>query len=187
MKLWPAKKLDSKAKDSSETAKVGTINRGALSTIASNKTLKIIAALLVIVGGAVLLGLWKHHHDYQVAHSPVNICSQEILKEAGGYLDISQTDKLKPVIDKIKNLKDYQKDPNCLNPIVTYYFYTNNYNDAQSNLDLLVARYDSKKGFSSDLGPKARSLDGLKADVAGLKQLKDKKYNGHVRTLEPPK
>jgi len=107
--------------------------------------------------------------------------SSPIYKDAVRYLDAGRTTKLKDVVNKIKNQEQYDKDPNCLYPVVSYYLFMHDADNARKNYDLLEKAYNSKKGFSKDYGPAVASLSSLKQRTENTeKQNADLDKNNNV-------
>lgn len=70
---------------------------------------------------------------------------------------------------KIKNIKGYNKDPNCLYFLVNYYLSKGDPNNASTYLKELEKVYNPKQGFSG-MFVQSLSLSTLKDEVNTLQQ-----------------
>lgn len=125
--------------------------------------LAFLLAFLLIVTGVL--------YYFRTNKTSAAVCtsSKSIMSEASKAITDSKVTELGVVADKIKALENYEKDPNCLNIIATYYINTSNYTDAKATMDKLALVYDPQKGFSKDLGPKAHTMVTLRQNVDALK------------------
>lgn len=72
----------------------------------------------------------------------------KIYDEAAAVLASEKKDQLQVIINKIQADPKYEKDPNCLYPVLVYSLNTMNVADAKTNKDKFVKVYDSKKGLA---------------------------------------
>ena len=98
-----------------------------------------------------------------------------ILYLASGQLDPKDTTKLKDIVYNIENIKDFDKNPDCLNIVTTYYINISDYASSQKYLDKLNTVYDPSKGFSSviERSGNAKTIESIRSDVTFLKQQTD--------------
>ena len=136
---------------------------------------KILAAVaaVILLAGLALLGLASFRStqtpDQQAAATGCQDTSENgVLAEASKLLDARKSGELKPVVAKIQAIKDYDKDPNCMNVVVTYYINISDLNNARTNLEKLEKVYDMSQGFSTVLGPNVKKIEVLREDVAFL-------------------
>jgi hypothetical protein len=127
-----------------------------------------LAIFVLIVAGSVA-------GYQQYANRPV--CSDELLQQAAAFYNPSQTLKLKTIVNKVTSLKRYERDPNCLNIVVTYYINVGDSTNAHTYLDKLQKVYNPKKGFSQYLDGKVRTIDTLRQNVDYLDHSRNELFN----------
>ncbi len=139
----------------------------------------VLACVLVVAGGE-----WQYK---QKSLSTDDVCTNNktIMSKAAKAITDARASDLKDVADKVKMLENYDKDPNCLNIVATYYINISNYTDAKATVDKLVLVYDQQKGFSKDLGPKAYNLIALQQNVNALKQTHEN-FSKNIRGFGQP-
>ncbi len=143
----------------------------------SKKRLLIVVStgVIILVGaGATGLLFWNKSQGEKTTKSQ---CSDGVgsplLKEASANLNPDKSAQLAPIVSTIQALDGYEKYPNCLNIIVTYYINTTDYNNAKNNMDKLEAVYDSEKGFSKELGGNSKSIETLRGNIKFLEKFAD--------------
>lgn len=142
----------------------------------TKKVRLVLITLIVLLGlGLLAAGIVSYR---SASRRPV--CSDATLREAVPVLGKTQTPELKPVVDKIKSMKGYDRDPNCLYVVVTYHI--NNYDEDSAKRDMrqLKKVYDSKKGFSSQFGSKVKSIAMLEDDIAFMVKRKSEIQNSLI-------
>lgn len=136
--------------------------------------------VLVLAGG---YALFSRHAE--LAKTPGTACTNNpngVLKEAAKFLEPSKSADLKKTINKIQTIKGYEKDPNCLNPIVTYYINVSDYQNAKFYMDMLEKRYATNSSFSNQLGSGVKNIATLRSDIAFLKKVVESKQKNNNRT-----
>lgn len=104
-----------------------------------------VALLIVGIGGLFV------YKNYQSTHSTTD-CSKstkckELLKEAIKSLAPKEVAGLAKSVDKIKGFKGYEKNPDLLYVLVTFYINLSDGINARKYLDMLKSVYNSKKGY----------------------------------------
>jgi hypothetical protein len=118
-----------------------------------NKPTKIIVLLsLMVVFGGVLSVIVIHE-----SRLPTDVCLKSnniyIIKQASIIIPNEKpSSKLASLASKIKNIKGYNKDPNCLYVLFRNSEYFGNLIQAQSYLTLLKKYYNPKTGLSKYFG-----------------------------------
>ena len=133
------------------------------------KNIKIYLIVLIVM--ALICGLifylmkYSHKTDKSNSNSvAVEVCSRSnnisLLKQAVPYLNPSQPIKLYPIVNKIKNLPNYTKDPNCDYVLVNYWL---NYNPKNSKtyLNYLKNYVTNDYVYNSAIASKTVKLDTL--------------------------
>lgn len=165
-------KMSHKLKKPSKVVVSGDIKRSGLRLPKLSK--KILVIGLACLGGLVFIVLTValtrsvlNNKDDSVQRMAVctTKASNNIAVEASRFLPPSQYKQLKVVNDKIQKLPNYEKDPNCLFPIVQYYVYTNDEKNAKLYYNKLVLVYDSKTGFDKYYTAYAKNLDDVKKSI----------------------
>jgi len=72
-----------------------------------------------------------------------------VLKEASGLLEPGKVKELSVVVDKIKKTQDYDKNPNLLYVILTFYINLSDGTNARKNFNLLKNTYKEDVGYNS--------------------------------------
>jgi hypothetical protein len=116
-----------------------------------NKLFWIITVIIIVVIAGLIV--WhKKSSNKTTSHANTELCNKSenspIYSQAASVLDQSKIKDLAKVVDKIKSQRNYQSDPNCLYPVVVYYSYNYDYQNAKKYYDMLQKVYDSKKGFA---------------------------------------
>jgi hypothetical protein len=142
-----------------------------------------LVAVLVIV----LCFIWyKHVHDRRVVVASEQACitgsNETTLKQAYKAIAAPNVVTQKQLITKLQMIPNYQKDPDCLYPIVMYYINVDDPQAASTNLNLLANVYNPKKGYGYFPGYPIESIATLKQDVATL-QLNVKQSKNNVETF----
>ncbi len=120
-----------------------------------------VIVLMLLVSGWFF---WQHR-SAKNANAPK--CSVAILKEAAPNLGAEKVTQLQKTADKIKKIKGYDTDPNCLYVVLNYSINNGDAGAASDQFKQLQAVYSDKTGFNSSLGF-TKSLSLLKSDIAYL-------------------
>lgn len=133
------------------------------------KAILITLAVVVLLTGFIYVFKNQLFSRQKLACADV---SPRLLLEASSFLGADKATKLKPVVEKIQALPDYEKDPNCLNVVVTYHINIADEKSARETLEKLELVYNSKKGFV-DILKVAEGLDieELRAGVEFIEKL----------------
>lgn len=135
---------------------------------------RIIASVLI---GLALLGIgWFVYGNLNKKPAVVStesckdMSEKGILREASRSLGPTEHEQLKPVVERIRAIPNHENNPDCLNVITTYYINSSDYENARAYLDKLNEVYVPNQGFSKFLGPDAKNIETLRADVAFLEK-----------------
>ncbi len=135
--------------------------RGKLPRLKSLSRRSRIILSIVLLAALLGFGAWK-------AATAENC--EDYLPKGQGAMDLSQTQYMKPKVEKIMAVKNYKSSPNCLNVVTTYYIYTGDYEKSKTSLAQLEKVYNSKEGFNATLKEaRAPSIEELRKDVDYLK------------------
>lgn len=116
--------------------------------------------IITVVLGLVLT------RDKKVAAAVCN----DILSQAAPKLDVTKSRELKELVNQIESRKAYDRDPNCLNIVITYYIDISDYENARKGLDALELVYNPAVKFSNGLGRDARNIETLRSRVDTLEK-----------------
>jgi hypothetical protein len=125
----------------------------------------------------VLFGLvgWFSYQQLKKRTTAANepVCSVNegavLRDEAAANLKSSKVKELGSVVERIKQVKGFESDPNCLYPIIRYYLYLSDAKNAQQFYDKLAAVYDEKTGLAPEYNT-TDTLKTLKKRIAAAKQ-----------------
>ncbi len=125
--------------------------------------------VILAVGLVVLLGLIAGVWETVFATN-----CEDYLPKGQGSLSYTQNDTLKMTVDKMRSVKNYDKNPDCLNVITTYYINTSDYQNAKLYMDKLEKVYNPHNGFSAKLmQAHPLSINELRSAIALLKKADD--------------
>lgn len=124
----------------------------------------VLALLFVVVAGVAFYIKSTQNKDTAV-------CSDQLLQEAGLVLDKSDHEQLRPFVEDIEELENFDQDPNCLYILVTYYVNINDPASARSHFEQLQAIYDPEVGFSEFFGGDVKTLNELRVEVEQVEQM----------------
>ncbi len=149
---------------------------------------KVLVAVLAVA--LVVTAIWITYQNTRKPASKVTTstaCTDKsadgILGKAAPALAQSQAAKLQPVVEKIKTLKDYNRDPNCLAVITTYYVNISDAKNARTNYDLLIKVYQPNKGYDPVIANGVSSPAAYKANIDFLdKQIEQTKKPNNGRS-----
>jgi hypothetical protein len=133
--------------------------RGPVKKDRKNIVIFVIVIILICILGLVLTLAFNKFKPKYIATKCSDTASGGILSEASNNLNSEAA--LKPIVDKITALTDYQKDPNCLFIMSAYYINKNDYTNAQKYLNQL----DSSKAetlVSTQLTANGNTIESLK-------------------------
>ena len=140
-----------------------------------------VIALLIVTGAAA----W---YLYAVNHKTASAgCSST---GSGGVLQqaitsISNAGSLKPVADKITQLRDYQKDPNCLYILAGYYSQTGDATNTQKYMQLMRGLPSNQQPSALLVNSNDKNLQALKAQIDFRLQFNTQAIHNFVGTGSP--
>ena len=107
----------------------------------------LLGTVLILVIGFIILFFTKTNNKL-----PLNdVCTKynsSLLNQAQASIADNNYPQLLKVVNRIKSLPGYTKDPNCLYPLVYYYVYAGYVSTAKNYLSLLYKVYVPNKGYS---------------------------------------
>lgn len=136
-----------------------------------NKISLIIAVVIVIsVSITIYLTVFNNKTSSKtiadVCTLPANI---HLLKSFQNYVNNSLNNTHQSLINSIMSLPNYNRDPNCLYPIVYYYINIGDANNASSYLEQLKDVYRPTVGYNPVLG-QAISINTMQADISNMQK-----------------
>lgn len=99
------------------------------------------------------------------------VCSDQQLEQASTVLDRSKVEELKPIAESIQQLERFDRDPNCLYVVVSYYIYMEDPSNARTFFEKLKKAYIPDQGFSSKLGDRTKTLEDLELEVGFVEKV----------------
>lgn len=142
--------------------------------------------LIVVIGGLVLLvivfGLTVTvlKRSNKPAGS-VAVCSDELLNQAAPLLEEKKYKELEPIARQIEGLKNYDKDPNCLFVVTTYYINVTDAKNARLNYDKLMLIYTPETQLQPAIAAKVRSPYTMRSSIEFLEEQQRKFEEGKIQ------
>ena len=137
----------------------------------NKRTLVMMVAVSVVVALVVVGVIIQSKTNNNKANNVnVTVCNDELLNNVSGVLTAENVELLMPLAQDIQKMTNYEKDPNCLNVVITYFIHISDFNNARAHLDKLEVVYKEDQGFSSKLGNNAKSLATLRLNVNFLEE-----------------
>ena len=118
--------------------------------------------LVVIVAGAVLYEKEVKNDNPKETYT-TNACAA-LYGDMRTAIDAQDYQKYKELVDKVVAVPGYDKDQNCLYPLVDYYSTTGNATQSREYYDKLALAYD-QKGFSGDIAGGTKTIVVLETQV----------------------
>lgn len=147
----------------------------------------VIAALaLAAAGGRGAYEQYKRKQAENASRQKAASCPDEFLSQAGPYLssrDHANREKLRPIALKIEQTQGYDKNPNCLYVVLTYYMQYGDAEKSRTHLDKLEKVYDTEAGFSQLLGP-TKTIEELRKFNDFLQRRAEQIKNNSKSTTE---
>jgi type VI protein secretion system component VasK len=146
----------------------------------NRKVIKVVAivlavALILTAGGYLGYRYYKNRQN-SASKKTVDVCGSKyqgnLLQEAGDNLQPQSVEKLKPYVDKILGLNNYEKDPNCLYVVTLYYINISDSDQADRYNKLLQPLYDGQNKFNSYIQQPILSKDELNSVINNLNKVK---------------
>lgn len=145
----------------------------------SKKYVVLIIAIFVVLLGLIGLLIQKNRQSKQEDTGNVkaqNVCAtdsqKETLRVAVTNLSPAKYNELKNSVDKIMNTPDFEKDPNCLYPVVTYYTNIGDLASAKRYLTTLESVHGSSYKFDETF-PSNVTLETIKQQVTQLEEVQN--------------
>jgi hypothetical protein len=136
-----------------------------------NKRMLVMMVAVAVVVALAVVGVIKQSKSNNKADKTSSIvCNDELLNNVSGVLTAENVELLMPLAQDIQKMTNYEKDPNCLNVVITYFIHISDFNNARAHLDKLETVYKEDQGFSSKLGNNAKSLATLRLNVNFLEE-----------------
>jgi len=165
-------KMSRKLKKPSKVVVSGEMKQHRFVALLKKFWLVVVGVLLVI---AIVAGIYAR---YQTTHkTPAKVvatttCSDSsangILNKATPVLVPSKVAELQPIAEKIMTLQGYDRDPNCLGVVTTYYINLSDAAKARENYEKLIKVYPTAKGYNEALGGKVATPTELKPTIEFL-------------------
>jgi hypothetical protein len=128
------------------------------------------AIVVLIIVGFVW---YRHDHNHNAQVSAAVVCTvsahSSTLIQAAGAMYSDNIPAQAAAVNKIKEIPNYQRDPNCLYPMIIYYINTEDTKDANLYLSDYQAVYNSRKGLSGEYGT-PKSIATLRSGIAAIKK-----------------
>lgn len=133
------------------------------------------AAVLILMGVAIWAMFYRpdasdNNKDDSGNVAASSICSKSVITEANVPLANSDQVALTPVVDKIKKLKGFDTDPNCLYVVLQYDLATGDAAASRNDLNKYEKVYDPVVGLSDAFTVSIIPLEALRENVAFLEQ-----------------
>lgn len=132
----------------------------------------IFLGLFGILVGSVFAGNYLFQKQKAEKLSKNIICSDQVIKESLPYLKsgAKNLEKLKPIVEKIKALNNFENDPNCMFIVLNYSINSGNSINSRAELSKLE---NNKTDFITAFGPSAKNIDQLRTEVEFTEKLND--------------
>lgn len=131
--------------------------------------------LLVITIFVISIALSLFINEKYFGFAETDLCrgksTSPIYKEAAKVLNPTASTKLRSVVTKIEKMKNYDKDPNCLYPIVVYYMNISDSKAARPHFNKLESLTGSDKYLSSDYSVISYSNSEIKTNLDQLDKI----------------
>ena len=144
-----------------------------------------IVMIVIVICVAVIVGIWFVYKQRKQSTKVITTeCSSttegSILMQAANNLGNQQA--LKPIADKILQISRFEKDPNCLYILTSYYISTGDSNNAQHYYDMLEKISKSQPPIGLLTLNDGRGIAYLKGRIEFLKQLNTQAQQNFVGT-----
>ena len=129
----------------------------------------IVALSLVATAAYVAMNKQKQATSEKLVAS--SVCKDDTSKQAAGFMNGNgDSPEYGKLTQKIKEMKDYDRDPNCLYVLLKYNLSKNLSNNNDTYMSRLEKVYDPNTGFSREFSNPS-SLQALREQVAQMKSL----------------
>lgn len=131
-----------------------------------NKKIILIGLVLVLLMSTAV-GYWRY--DSIKKNSISSYCNGKqdnpLYAEAAGLIDPAKVTQLGSLVKRIEGYQGYQKELNCLIPVVYYYVYAGDEAKAKSNFELLKPLYTNRSKVADVYKVRPISLEDIKINV----------------------
>ncbi len=134
--------------------------------------------LLVLI--LITFGVYRNANKFASTDLCRGESSSPIYKEAANVINPQASSKLGDVVRRIKQMKRYDRDPNCMYAVTVYYINISDAKNAKESLTKLKSVYDSKTGFSKDYRNGTIPISFLETKVKGLDILSSQADKGTI-------
>ncbi len=140
-----------------------------INAIKQSTTKQKVVVLVIIVGISLLVYGLNYLRVRQIAVNQ-NKCSsnEDLIASASAKIQTNSRKDMAPMIAKIEQFSDYDRDPNCLIPLTAYYIYKADESKATDYLAKLKATYADDKVFSFFV-TKPNAVENYTIELNGLK------------------
>jgi hypothetical protein len=128
-----------------------------------NKLIMLVVAVLIIGIASIT---W-HNHQKKITKVN-NPCSDALLKEAAANFDGKKLAALEKIVAQIKSIPNYQRDPNCMYVLTSYYITSSDPANASKSFGLLKQDYKPTPGFSPILQTNSTTMSTLESEIIAL-------------------
>ena len=140
----------------------------------NSRNTKLIAGVVLVVI-VLIAGIYYLYDTQQSRKAAVNnVCESsaagDVLEKSAALLAPAKQADLKPLVEKIQGLKNYDRDPNCLMVVTSYYANIGDPVKARLNLDKLKKVYPEDGKFSDKIGGNVRTSTELEAQTKFLEE-----------------
>jgi len=109
-------------------------------------------------------------NDDSVISAIDSVCSEDLMLEANKYMPPGNNQELKSIVDSIFELEGYEKDPNCLIVITTYYVNLSDPLNTRKYYEELNKVFNQNIGYSPIIAANSLTPEQLKSVVDFLEQ-----------------
>ncbi len=134
----------------------------------SPKTKIIIIALFVVLLITAALIIWVAAREEPVEKvAATDACSSdtELLKNYSNAFNNNDISNMASIKDMVMQKEDFENDPNCLFITTQTYILLDDAANAQTQHDLLSAKFNIEAGYAEDLLSVARTPQAIKEDI----------------------
>lgn len=129
---------------------------------------------LCFVAAAYLSGRWAYNQFFEQTSDDAltnkTVCSEELLSKAANQLKEDNLEELTSTVQEVEALPDYQKDPNCLGVVTTYYVKSGDAVKARAHYDQLVPLYELVGSYSPTLAGQILLPENMRSAIEFLEK-----------------
>lgn len=132
----------------------------------------VIACGVVLILGGIAWAIYINNRPSKTINDQ---CSNRtvrstVYKDINLVLQNKKPDELKIIIDQVQKIPSYEKDQNCLYPIVKYYLLIGDSRKSRELYDMYVKAYISDESYLKIFGPNLENPVTLKPQVEVLER-----------------